>query len=631
MCGISGYLDFEKATSADNLKQIAQRMTDALRHRGPDADGHWADAAAGVALGHRRLAIIDLSDNGAQPMHDAYGRYVITYNGELYNYRDLRGQLGDYPFRGESDTEVMLAAFHRWGIPEALERFNGMFAFGLWDTEARQLTIARDRLGEKPLYYSWQGDKFYFLSQMSSYFSLLSHQAAFARLIDRNALAAYLQYSYIPSPYSIFEGIFKLPPAHYLTVGPQPSEPSAYWSLQAVADAGAQKPNHASDADLIAEFDALLRDAVRLQMVADVPLGAFLSGGVDSSTIVALMQAQSARPIKTFTIGFHDGVHNEAEHAKAVAQHLGTDHTELYLSQQDLLDIIPQLPTFYDEPFGDSSQIPTYCVSQLARQSVTVSLSGDGGDEVFGGYNRYLWAPRIWSRVEGLPPAIRQGIGAGLQSLSPRMWNRLPLPINNAGEKAHKLAIALGASNPYALYERLASQWQAPTSIVKNAALLEKKQLSQQDFTAWMMLMDAATYLPGDILTKVDRAAMAVSLETRIPFLDYRVVEAAWRLPLNARIRAGRGKWLLRQVLYQYVPHTLIERPKTGFSVPLEYWLRYELRDWAESLLNEQLLQDYFDPAPIRQKWREHLSGQRDWHHALWPVLMFQAWRQAWL
>jgi asparagine synthase (glutamine-hydrolysing) len=619
-------------------------MTDTLIHRGPDDSGSWIDPEAGIALGHRRLAIVDLSPEGHQPMVSADGRYVVAFNGEIYNFLELRSQLKAFGhhFRGHSDTEVMLASFSQWGLDEAIERFNGMFAFALWDRQERVLHLGRDRLGEKPLYYGWMGNTFLFGSELKA----LKAHPDFQAEINRNALALFLRFGYIPAPYSIYQGIYKLPPGTILTWrgGANRPEPVSYWSAKKVAELGAAEPFIGSEQEALFQLEALLKDAVGLRMVADVPLGAFLSGGIDSSTVVALMQAQSSQPVKTFTIGFYEDGYNEAQHAKAVAQHLGTDHTELYVTPQETLAVIPKLPILYDEPFADPSQIPTFLVSQLARQHVTVSLSGDGGDELFAGYDRYFSGNRIWQKIGWMPRPLRQTAARILTSLSPQTWDwglthfaaLLPAMLKQPtpGTKLHLLADFLAAPNSEAIYMHLVSHWKNPEALVVDSsepptALSDRQRWAQLPrFTQRMMYLDTVTYLPDDILVKVDRASMGVNLEARVPFLDHRVVELAWRLPLSMKISGTQGKWLLRQVLYKYVPKNLIERPKMGFGVPIDSWLRGPLRDWAEALLDERRLQQegFLNPQLIRQKWEEHLSGEWDWQYYLWDVLMFQAW-----
>jgi asparagine synthase (glutamine-hydrolysing) len=652
MCGFTGFLGGRQLGVAE---ATLRRMAGTISHRGPDAYGAWHDEAAGVALAHRRLSILELSAAGAQPMQSACGRYVIAFNGEIYNHLDLR-KLLELPsasvarqvaqgWRGHSDTETLLAGFTLWGIRGTVERCIGMFAFAVWDKAERKLTLGRDRLGEKPLYYGWQGQgehaSFLFGSDLSS----LQAHPAFSAGINRDALCLMMRHNCVPAPHSIYQGIHKLLPGHLLSLSLARREPeiTQYWSLPQMAERGVAAPFVGSDAEAVDALEVLLKDAVRQQMMADVPLGAFLSGGIDSSAVVALMQAQSDRPVKTFTIGFHEEGYNEAVHARAVARHLGTDHTELYVTPQQALDVIPRLPHLYSEPFSDSSQIPTFLVSQLARQQVTVALSGDAGDELFAGYNRYVLTRKLWGRLSLLPRELRMVAAATLRSLSPAAWNALFRPLQplmpaslrqaNMGDKLHKGAGVLAARSVDDLYLGLVTHWepesvvlggQEPFTHLRGNAL----PLSGLDDVQRMMALDAITYLPDDILVKVDRAAMGVSLEGRVPFLDHRVVEFAWSLPQHLKLRDGVGKWALRQVLYRHVPKGLIERPKMGFGVPIDNWLRGPLRDWAESLLDENRLrhEGYFDPVAIRLKWQEHQSGRRNWQHHLWDVLMFQAW-----
>jgi len=647
MCGLTGFLDLTAGMDCDAQRTIVRRMAASLLHRGPDDGGEWTDEKTGISLGFRRLAIVDLSPAGHQPMVSASGRFVIAFNGEVYNFGAIRQELdaaGLGPdYRGGSDTEVMLAAFEAWGVEKAVQRFIGMFAFALWDREARTLHLVRDRLGIKPMYYGWAGKTLLFGSELKA----LRAHPDFDGKIDRDALALMLRYDYIPAPYSIYQGYHKLPAGAILTIPldrPQESNPIAYWSAKTVAEAGVQSPFGGSDSDAIEHLDSLLRDSIALRMIADVPLGVFLSGGVDSSVVVALMQAQSSRPVQSFTIGFQEESYNEAHHARAVAKHLGTDHTELIVSPEEAMAVIPRLPTLYDEPFADPSQIPTFLVSQLARKSVTVSLSGDGGDELFGGYNRYFWGRSLWRRLGGIPCSLR-GAGAGLMnSVPPGIWDSLfrvagpLLPAGarqrNPGDKIAKLAEIMGADGPDALYLALISHWKQPTKLVAGSQepltpFTDRSQWAElSDFTQRMMFLDTVSYLPDDILVKVDRASMGVSLEAREPLLDHRIVEFAWQLPMEMKIREGQGKWLLRQVLYKYVPQSLIERPKTGFGVPIDRWLRGPLRDWAETLLAESALKRHgvFNPAPIRKKWAEHLSERHNWQYYLWNILMVQAW-----
>jgi asparagine synthase (glutamine-hydrolysing) len=638
MCGIAGYLS--SGVMGDQARDVVARMISSIAHRGPDGSGIWIDQGAGVALGHRRLAIIDLSAAGHQPMVSESGRYVITYNGEIYNFRQLRQELeaiGAAPrWRGHSDTEVLLAAIDHWGIQGSLKRLNGMFAFAVWDRERRVLTLARDRFGEKPLYYGRMGSDFLFGSELKA----LTIHPGFAREIDRGALGLYLRHNYVPAPHSIWRGISKLPPAHYLEVsgvGRSIGDPVAYWDFRAVAEAGEADPLP-DGPELTDRLETLLKEAVLLRMEADVPLGAFLSGGIDSSTIVALMQAQSSRPVQTFTIGFHEGAFDEAIYAKAVARHLGTEHTEMYVTPQDALAVIPSLARIWDEPFSDSSQIPTYLVSELTRRHVTVSLSGDAGDELFGGYHRYSLGMRIWKSVSRLPAPLRRMAAATLSAPVTGRWAQALAGLApryrtlNLADRLPKAGQILSEKSPMALYRRLVSHFDQPENIIVDGEepsyLLSGGEPAFRDFRHSMMYLDSLSYLPDDILAKVDRASMAVSLESRVPFLDHRVAELAWRLPISAKFRNGKGKHILREVLARHVPDNLIDRPKMGFGVPIEAWLRGPLRAWTEDLLAEDRLraEGYFHPGPIRALWEEHLSGKRRWHYHLWDVLMFQAW-----
>ena len=625
-------------------------MADALIHRGPDDAGVWVDEAAGIALGHRRLSILDLSPAGHQPMVSACGRYVIAFNGEIYNHLELRGLLrgarNDGVWRGHSDTETLLACFEAWGVAKSLERAVGMFAIALWDRHDRVLTLARDRMGEKPLYYGWQGDIFLFGSELKA----LKAHPAFRAGIDRGALALLLRHNYVPAPYSIYEGIRKLPSGSFLQIqgtrGKEQGEeqPQCYWSLAEVAVRGMANPFSGSDADALDALVQHLGAAVRGQMVADVPLGALLSGGLDSTAITALMQARSSRPVRTFTIGFDEREYDETTHARAVAKHLGTDHTELRLSGSDALALVPQMPAMYDEPFADSSQLPTHLVMRLARQHVTVALSGDAGDELFGGYNRYFLAPKVWQRVGWMPFPLRRALGAGLTALPSDTINRLAGPlarragIAQPGDKAHKLGRRLRETRSMDdLYVSLVSEWPQAGGMVVGGHmppnLLDERGRWPRlaDPVARMMALDGLTYLQDDILVKVDRAAMAVSLETRAPFLDRDLIEFAWTLPMHMKIRNGQGKWLLRRLLDRYVPRELVERPKMGFGIPLDAWLRGPLRDWAEGLLTEDRLrrEGYLEPAPIRAAWKAHLAGGASYGYRLWSVLMFQAWLES--
>ncbi len=643
MCGFTGYLAANPGLTAPQAQQVLQHMANAIEHRGPDSDGYWADPAVGIGLAHRRLAIVDLSPAGAQPMASASGRYVLAFNGEIYNHLRLREALEregkvTVNWRGHSDTETLLAGFEAWGIEEMLQRAVGMFAVAVWDRAERVLTLARDRLGEKPLYYGWQGLGSQAVFLFGSELSALRRHPAFAAEVNRDALALYMRHNCIGGEHSIYTGMHKLAPAHLLTVSQAKPEPvvRAWWSGVEVAARGVAQPFAGSPEQAVDALEALLHDAVAQQMMADVPLGAFLSGGIDSSTVVALMQAQSSRPVRTFSIGFHEAGYNEAEHAKAVARHLGTDHTELYVTPEQALQVIPRLSTLYSEPFADSSQIPTFLVSQLARKHVTVSLSGDAGDELFCGYNRYRMTAGLWGKLSRIPRPLRHMAARLMTAVPPAAWDKLGavLPISRVGDKLQKGAALLGSKSVADLYRGMVSHWTEPISVVlgatEPASVLTGAVPNLQGLNdvQRMMALDMLSYLPDDILVKVDRAAMGVSLETRVPFLDHRLVEFAWSLPLKYKLRNGVTKWPLRQVLYRYVPRELIERPKMGFGVPIDQWLKGPLRDWAETLLSEARLRQegFFDPTPIRKKWVEHLSGQRNWQYHLWDVLMFQAW-----
>lgn len=648
MCGISGFVDRSGRSDAEGLSATARAMARTIHHRGPDESDSWVDPDAGVCFGHTRLAIIDLSRHGHQPMRSRSGRYVVVYNGELYNFADLRDELAahGHDFDGHSDTEVLLAAIEQWGLVPAVQRFTGMFAFAVWDREERLLHLVRDRIGEKPLYYGHIGGVFLFGSELKA---LRAHPAWSGR-IDSSALTQFMRFGYVPAPAAIYAGVRKLRPGCVLTFDPARPEPDTepveYWSLREAAERGAMHPFAGTDTEAVDQLEELLMSAVGRQMVADVPLGAFLSGGVDSSTVVALMQAQSPRPVRTFTIGFHEKGFDEAVHARAVARHLGTEHTELYVTPRETMDVVPLLPRMYDEPFADSSQIPTYLVSRLARQHVTVSLSGDGGDELFGGYNRYFAGPRIWGKVRLLPRPVRTAAGAMMDSLGAERWDMLGAAAGRVlgerrvsprwGEKMTKLARVMRSGSPHLIYKTLVSAWDDPAQMVPGGTeprtlLDDPGLLTSLGFAERMMYLDALTYLPDDILVKVDRASMACSLESRAPFLDHRVVEFAWRLPLRLKVRRNTSKWVLREVLDRHVPRRLIERPKAGFGVPVGEWLRGPLREWAESLLNERRLREegMFDPRQVRRVWAEHQSGRLDRQFVLWSVLMFQAWLES--
>jgi asparagine synthase (glutamine-hydrolysing) len=654
MCGIAGFVQFRPSEARD-LEHRARLMADQLAHRGPDDAGYWADPAAGVGLGFRRLSIIDLSPAGHQPMCSASGRYAIVFNGEIYNFAELRAALEPlgHSFRGHSDTEVMLAAIEQWGLEAAVQRFRGMFAFAVWDGRERVLHLVRDRMGIKPLYYGFGRGSGPSALLFASELKAMRAYPEFAPEIDRDALAAFMRHGYVPTPYSIYRGVSKLPPGCMISfascscAGPGEARARAYWSFREVAERGESEPFLGSPGEAEAELESLLRESIRLRMIADVPLGAFLSGGIDSSTVVAMMQAESTRPVKTFTIGFEEADFNEASHARRVAEHLHTDHHELFVTPEETRAVIPKLPTMFDEPFADSSQIPTHLVSALARRSVTVSLSGDGGDELLGGYNYYATAPPLWKRIRPFPRPLRQLVAGGATLLPASAYNRMlrgrrVAPAytgrGTGGQRIHKAAQALQVTDLSDLHRAFSTHWDSPQELVMGArepsTVFTDANLrpALSDPAISMMASDTLMYLHDDILTKVDRASMAVSLEARVPILDHHVVEFAARLPLDLRIRAAQGKWLLRQVLYKYVPAKIVERPKVGFGVPVGTWLRGPLREWAESLLNTDRVrrEGFLRPAPVRALWREHLNGDRNAPEGLWDVLMFQAWLDRW-
>jgi asparagine synthase (glutamine-hydrolysing) len=646
MCGINGFY----TQSSFRYNDVIVKMNSAISHRGPDSNSFWLEKKSGIVLGHQRLSIIDLSSAGNQPMKSSSGRYILTYNGEVYNNLEIRKELEEITpgikWRGNSDTETLLQAIDFWGIETSLQKIQGMFAFGLWDQKTRCLILARDRIGEKPLYYGWQGrgkeKTFIFSSELKA----IKVHPDFNRNINRDAIALQLRHGYIPAPYSIYKDIYKLQPGNYLKLKERDlkrnllPDSKSYWSLTENVLLGNNNQLKLNEYDIQQDLEKFLLSSVKKQMASDVPLGAFLSGGIDSSTIVAMMQAQSNNPVKTFTIGFNEDDYSEAQYAKKIAKHLGTDHTELYVSSKEAMDVIPKLPIIYDEPFSDSSQIPTFLVSQLAKKHVTVALSGDGGDELFCGYNRYIISEKFWNIFNLIPQVFRKILASGFQSISSQNWTKASklLPglnkYSNFGDKIHKGANVLKAQTLHELYYLLCSHWQNPAEIVINSkepsTFLTKfkpelKGLNRQE---QMMALDFITYLPDDILVKVDRAAMASSLETRIPFLDHKLIEYVWKISHTHKFKKGQGKWILKKILSKYVPNNLTERPKMGFGIPIDSWLRGPLRDWAENLLDQTRLQQegYFEKKLIREKWKEHLLGKRNWQYDLWNILMFQAW-----
>lgn len=646
MCGLAG-LFARRNWSSDELHAITSRMSAAIVHRGPDDSGIWADASAGVALGFRRLAIVDLSELGHQPMPSSSGRFILVFNGEVYNHRALRRELESMgcAFRGHSDTEVILAAFERWGIEQSVRRFIGMFAIAVWDLERRELSLIRDRLGIKPMFIYHHRGVVTFGSELKA----LLAGPEFDRAIDMTAVTSYLRYLYVPAPQSIFQHAIKLPPGHILTITdpgtPLPAS-KAFWSAERAAWQGSVTQLSGGDEDAVCELETLLTDAVRLRMEADVPLGALLSGGIDSSTVVALMQSSADRPVKTFTIGFDHEEFDEAAHARAIARHLGTDHTELRLTGADALAVVPNLAEMFDEPLADPSQIPTFLVCQLARREVTVALTGDGGDELFGGYNRYVSGERMITGFQRWPKLLRRVSAAGATSLSPRSWNQMRDALGPVfpaagrtrllGEKVHKMGDLLRAESTSGMYRSLLSAWQHPEHLVvgrstngnHDAILGENDSL---DLMGRMMLADQTSYLPDDLLAKIDRASMAVSLEARVPILDHRVVELSWRLPRRLKVRDGRGKWILRQILYKHVPPALVDREKMGFSVPLAQWLAGPLKNWAGDLLLSGEEDGILRGTVIRLEWDRFIKGDSSNSAGLWALVMFRAWQNRWL
>jgi len=646
MCGLAGFFS-RTSCSSDELRNTVSRMTQTIAHRGPDDSGIWVNPSAGIALGFRRLAIVDLSALGHQPMTSSSVRFTLIFNGEVYNHVALRSDLQSrgWTFRGHSDTEVILAAFECWGIAEAVTRMVGMFAMAVWDSARRELSLIRDRLGIKPLFFYHHDGVISFGSELKA----ITAGPSFDRTIDRTALTAYLRYLYVPAPRTIFQHASKLMPGHILTIADPtaPLPPSIpFWTADAAARAGAANEFVGSDEEAVEALEAVLGDAVRLRMQADVPLGALLSGGIDSSTVVALMQASATRPVKTFTIGFDESGFDEASHARAVANHLGTDHTELHLTGRDALAVVPRLADMFDEPLADPSQIPTFLVCQLARRDVTVALTGDGGDELFAGYNRYVSGERLIAGVQSWPRAIRRLSASGVARLAPRTWDRMGQVLQpvfpaitrtrSIGEKMHKIGDVLRAHSTSGMYRSLLSAWQDPESLVFGeqedsnfaAALHANGSLALME---QMLLADQTSYLPDDLLAKVDRASMAVSLEARVPILDHRVVELSWRLPRHLKVRNGTGKWILRQILYKHVPRSLVDREKMGFSVPLTQWLAGPLRTWAGDLLlsghGGELLRD----AVVRREWDRFLAGNSRNAAGIWALVVFRAWESRWI
>lgn len=646
MCGFTGYLTSGQLDQSNSPK-IIREMTNSLYHRGPDSEGFWSDSSDGISLGFRRLAILDTSSNGNQPMQSSNGQYVLVFNGEIYNHLDLRKEIeafysGKKLWFSGSDTETILSGFEIWGIRETIKKCIGMFGFAVWCKKTKVLTLGRDRLGEKPLYYGWQDSNqeklFFFGSELKSF----KKHPQFTGEIDRGALCSFIRYSYIPAPSSIYEGIFKLLPGNILEVSLHKPKPiiSKYWTAEDIAINTENKLNFRNDQEAADSLETMLMKSVNQQMIADVPIGAFLSGGIDSSLIVSLMQFQSDQKVQTFTIGFNDDAYNEANHAKAVAKYLNTDHAELYIDSNNLLEVVPKLSKLYDEPFGDSSQIPTYLISKFAKENVTVALSGDGGDELFCGYNRYQITNQYWPMLKATPSSLKNFISRSILNIS---TSKLDTVYNffvknqrysNFGEKIHKGGRVLSSNDISSLYRRLISIYYDPNSIVhkgveSNTFLDESSNnLKELDDLSLMMTLDLLTYLPDDILTKVDRASMGVSLETRVPFLNHEVVEFALKLPLKYKLRDNQTKWLARKVLYKFVPKDLIERPKSGFAIPIGIWLKSSLKDWAEDLLDEKTMrnQGLLNVDKIRERWSQHISGTHNWEHFLWNILMFQSW-----
>ncbi len=643
MCGFAGFINWSNSLAKDALSQICTEMNRRISHRGPDSSGVWSCQESGVSIGHRRLAIQDISEHGHQPMHSKCTRFVLAFNGEIYNHLDMRLQLGcdARDFKGHSDTETLLAYIVKFGLKRTVQEARGMFSIALWDRKERKLQLATDRLGKKPLYFGWMGQNFMFGSEIKAF----KAHPGWKPTLNPDALQLYLRYSYIPCPLSIYQGIEKLESGTIMTLSnnARAINKELYWDPWKSIQQSLNNPLELSDEQAAIEMERELREAIKLRTISDVPLGAFLSGGYDSTTIVALLQSLSSNPVKTFTIGFEESSYNEAPFAKNIARHLGTDHCEVYVGPSDIQNVIPKLSKMYDEPFADSSQLPTFLVSQIARQHVTVVLSGDGNDEILGGYNRHIWAPKIWDKTQRIPYSIRKGMARALEAFPPRTYDSIErmraqflsqAPINGLGEKIYKISNALRASTTGDLYRSICSNIAMPQTLLTHSnpePYLKRFDISQaptDDFASQMMFCDMLSYMHGDILTKVDRASMATSLEVRSPFIDQKFIEFCWRLPQNQKIRNGQSKWLTRQVLNKYVPQELMERPKAGFGVPISAWLRNDLKQWMLDILDPSSLkqQGIFNAAEVEKLIESHLSGRRNQQHALWSILMFQEW-----